>query len=170
MDQHQIIRFIKQYPRVDIRSALKDGIVQPEDIPDALTQAVFLRRMDVFDDLILNGADINARNRLGLNPLEVAIETLDSSVLKHVLEKSPLLNAVGPDGMPILHTSIDAEVEAALYDEDTEGRKAEPSAQLTSLLLQAGADKSLRNNRGETPLQVAERRGHSAAAHLLSGG
>jgi ankyrin repeat protein len=94
--------------------------------------------------------------------LRNAVENLD-------LDRARTLIAAGADvrdiepfgGWTLLHHSIDSEVEAAINTD------APLSVAMTRLLLDAGADPRVPDNRGETALDLAEKRGHTLAVALL---
>ena len=95
-------------------------------------------------------------------PLQFAISNLEADTARRLLENGANPNEVGElNGWTLLHFAIDAEVDQATQ------RQTLLSGELTCLLLDAGADASIRNRNGETPLEMARRRGHFVAARLL---
>lgn len=164
----QIRCLVQGFSLLQLRAALSDGIVTPDDLPEILGQAVFMKRVDVVDGLLDGGfIGVNVRNRNGLAPLEIAIETLDKQVVSHLLDKGAQMNGTGANGLTPLHAAIDTEVEAALCDRDRTGTNVAPASIISTLLLERGADKRARSIRGETPLDFARRRGHLTAAAIL---
>jgi ankyrin repeat protein len=97
-----------------------------------------------------------------LSPLGRAIDRLDADEVSRLLAQGADVNDVdSDDGWSSLHLAIDAEVDEATQAEtpltDT----------ITRMLLAAGADRTLRTAEGETPLDMARRRGHRLAESLL---
>lgn len=164
----QIKSFVEQFSLLRLKSAIEEKIATPDDLAEILVQAIILRRLDVLDAMLDGGlVDINVRNRVGLTLLEVAIETSDEKVISHILDKGANVNECGSTGLTPLHLAIDIEMEIALHQIDTTGKKVDPVAKVSALLLERGADKKAKCINGETPLEFAQERGHAAAVSLL---
>lgn len=168
MQFDQIKSFVEQFSLLRLKSAMEERTVTSDDFPEILVQAVILKRLDVLNAIVDGGfVGINARSRIGLTSLEVAIETLDEKVVFHLLEKGANVNECGGNGLTPLHTAIDIEMEAALYATDITGQKVDPVATISSLLIERGADRGARNIHGETPAEFAKTRGHLAVFAIL---
>lgn len=127
-----------------------------------------MKHFKVVDALIAGGfVNVDDRAGNGATPLEVAIETLDKETVAYLLAKGAQVNAAGPNGWTPLHAAIDAEVEAALYEQDMGKPTAAPVPTISSMLAEHGANRGAKNSWGETPLAMARKRGHLAAALLL---
>lgn len=113
----------------------KDGIFTI--IPDY--NSYIQKRLDIIDLLLKNGADINTQNAYGQNLLSIAIQCNQPTVLEHLLKKGIDVNAVNKAGVTAL-------MKAASSAEDTK---------MIKLLLQYGADKTLKDNKGKTASQYA---------------
>jgi len=102
--------------------------------------------------LLRNGADIEARDRLGITPLMVAcyMDLKKSDIANVFLAHGADVNAASKEGARPLHYVA------------SEGRDS-----LITRLLQAGADINAITCDGETPLDTAIRKQHSSTAQLL---
>lgn len=100
-----------------------------------------LKRNPALVSLLLeSGADINSQEGTsGKTPLHLAVELLDRSLLLHLLQHRPQVDAFMYNGCTPLHLAV--------------GRK---DAGLARLLCQAGADILQRNREGDTPQDLAE--------------
>lgn len=103
--------------------------------------------------LLRNHVDINARSALGKTPLHLAASKYHTGMLQELLKANPDLNAQDMQGNTPLH-------EAALADT--------VSFKTIKMLLAKGADPSIRNKDGLTPLQLAVQRRRMKMAELLS--
>ncbi|KAG8538722.1 hypothetical protein GDO81_022168 [Engystomops pustulosus] len=100
-----------------------------------------LKRNPALISLLLeSGADINSQEGTsGKTPLHLAVEMLDPSLLQHLLQHRPRVDAFMYNGCTPLHLAV--------------GRK---DAGLARILCQAGADILQRNREGDTPQDLAE--------------
>ncbi|KAM3930713.1 NF-kappa-B inhibitor epsilon [Leptodactylus fuscus] len=102
--------------------------------------ATLKRNQDLISLLLESGADINSQEGTsGKTPLHLAVEMLDRSLLLHLLQRRPKVDAFMYNGCTPLHLAV--------------GRK---DAGLARLLCQAGADILQRNREGDTPQDLAE--------------
>ncbi|XP_075060587.1 NF-kappa-B inhibitor epsilon [Mixophyes fleayi] len=102
--------------------------------------ATLKRNHDLISLLLESGANINCQEGTsGKTPLHLAVEMLDRSLLHHLLQHRPLVDAFMYNGCTPLHLAV--------------GRK---DAGLARLLCQAGADILQRNREGDTPQDLAE--------------
>lgn len=94
--------------------------------------------------------------------LQSAILNHQGEELRRLLENGGNPNEVDDrQGWTLLHFAIDTEVDYATQ------RQTLLSGELTCLLLNAGADVSIRDHSNETPIDMAQRRGHFVAERLL---
>ncbi|WAO83058.1 Hypothetical protein NCS54_00023800 [Fusarium falciforme] len=103
------------------------------------------------------GADINKREfRMGQTPLMSAI-VRDLDIAVRILDYGPDLNAVDNAGNGPLHYAV-SQYSKPLFDEpfveNEESKKSRRLHILLSALLEAGADPSLANEEGQTPLHM----------------
>ncbi|KAL2684689.1 hypothetical protein Neosp_005774 [[Neocosmospora] mangrovei] len=103
------------------------------------------------------GADINKREfRRGQTPLMSAI-VRDLDIAVHILDYGPDLNAADNAGNGPLHYAV-SQYGKPLFDapfvENDESKKSGRLHILLSALLEAGADPSLANEEGQTPLHL----------------
>ncbi len=113
-----------------------------------LMLALSLNRLEVVALLANAGADPFARDADGSTPMGLALSAGDDA-LRALFEKQP--NRADELGDSALHYA------AALGGEAG-----------AALLLSLGADPTVRNASGETPADVAKRRGHGSLAELLA--
>ncbi|MFI5692848.1 ankyrin repeat domain-containing protein [Kribbella sp. NPDC051586] len=114
----------------------------------ALHAAAFAYDVELARDLLARGADINARNRRGAEPLHAAAigvpgspnwnPTAQRAVIELLIESGADPNAAAAGGITPLHRAIRNRCSAAVEQ-----------------LLHAGADPSLPNNHGSTPTDLA---------------
>lgn len=103
--------------------------------------------------LLHKNVNINARNGLGKTPVHLAASRYHTGVLQELLKASPDLNAQDSEGNTPLH-------DAAMADT--------VSFKTIKMLLAKGADPSIRNKAGLTPLQIAVNRQKMKKAEILS--
>jgi ankyrin repeat protein len=135
---------------------------------DALTEAIIQGDLDEIRRHIRNGIEADARRHIGMSALELAIEHMQLEVARHLLEVGASVNSRDEAGQTPLHWAVDIEIEAAITQSDREGWRVPVTTACTSLLLQHGADPTLRNNLGESPVDWARRRHHFAAVALMT--
>jgi ankyrin repeat protein len=96
------------------------------------------------------------------SPIRVAVENFAFEVIEELLAAGADVNEQYPaDGFSLLHLAVDAEFDVGFHA----GRPL--TADMTTFLLEHGADPSARDRRGETPRDMAERLGYDAAADVL---
>lgn len=103
--------------------------------------------------LLSKNVDINARNALGKTPTHIAAGKWHTGLLEELLKYHPDLNVQDAEGNTPLH-------EAAMA--------GNVSFKTIKMLLVHGADPSIRNKAGLTPLQIAVNRHKIKAASALS--
>ncbi len=145
----------------------------------ALHRAAFANAIDVIDVLISRGADIDARDpRWQSTPLGWSVHTGQHRSAVRLAPVSRDVRSLAQSGRVERLAAVLAETPSlasqklhgadnpvalfCLPDDESQ------AAQITALLLQHGADKSVRNAKGQTPADVARFRGLDEAAQLLS--
>ena len=104
--------------------------------------------------LFQQGADPNVSTEIGFTALHAAVVYSRLDFVKFLLKKGVEVNSKsGNEGLTPLHFSIVAQ--------------QEPNTDIIIALLEAGADINARNNRGETPLQLAIETKQDKIADLL---
>lgn len=145
----------------------------------ALHRAAFASAINVIDVLLARGADIDARDpRWHSTPLGWSVHTG-----QHL--SATRLAPVSRDVRSLAHSGRVERLAAVLAETPSLANEAlrgvdnpvalfclpddeSQAAQIAALLLQHGADKTVRNKKGQTPAEVARFRGLDEAAQLLS--
>jgi ankyrin repeat protein len=119
----------------------------------ALHLAAFFNRPEIARDLIRHGADVAAvaKNAMKVTPLHSAAAAHSTELVRLFLEQGAPADAKQQGGWTALH-------EAAQIGD----------LQMVSDLIQHQADLLARSDDGKTPLQMAESKGHTEVAKLLS--
>ncbi len=115
--------------------------------------AAFFGQAEALDVLIAHGADVNspARNSLVVAPLHSALAGPQPDLARRLLAAGADANARQSGHAVPLHTTAYVGL-----------------LELTSLLLQHGADPTVANDQGRTPEAVARERGHTEVADVLA--
>jgi len=137
---------------------------------------------DVVVHLISNNADINAKNRFGRTPLDLAVANGHDEVIRSLIAGGANVNAQPERGVrPLImasyrgYTKI-AEIlvnSAADVNATSNGESALHRAaywghkDVAELLIARGAEVCAKDQRGRTPLQLAEKRNHTDIVDLL---
>ncbi|MFN2375243.1 MAG: ankyrin repeat domain-containing protein [Candidatus Binatia bacterium] len=139
----------------------------------ALLEAVTRDEVEIARLLVKAGADVNVSSAEGRTPIVVATSP---EMVEVLLAAGAVVGGQDTDGETALHHAASATNRAsAVYfstshrPEDVEWRRQAFARQTESLrqLLAAGADVSLRNRDGATPLHAAARAGNVPAIELL---
>ena len=103
-------------------------------------QSYVKKQFDIADLLLKNGADIHQKNKRGENLLFMAIKNDSPKVLEYLLKKGLDVNATDDMGNTPL-------MEAVSFTDNVE---------IIKMLLKYGADKTIRNNYGQTVAKRAQ--------------
>ena len=159
--------------------------------PTALVYAVADREMAFW--LLERGADLNKSDYLDITPLSIAVETAAPDLLQELLDhsgdvtrgevlqyaldrKTDVVTVLGmllDNGPPldaVMYESHHGSLQLNFFFErHTPLCKAAAigNAEALQLLLERGADPSVQNSKGRTPLQCAEKAGHKEIAEVL---
>jgi uncharacterized protein len=147
---------------------------------DDVLAAIYSKDVRRLNELTAAGADINSADEDGRTPLMHAVldSRPDPVFIRHLLGQGATPNAAdASQRWRALHFAVQAggvdvtrvllEAGAAVDAQDTFGNTPlwravmtpKPSTELVELLLLAGADPTLRNHHGISPLDLAETRG-----------
>ncbi len=159
--------------------------------PTALVYAVADREMVFW--LLERGADLNKNDHLDITPLSIAVETAAPDLLQELLDHSGdvtrgevLQYALDrkTDVVTVLGMLLEkgAPLDAVRYEDHAGSFQlnffferhtplckaaAIGNVEAVQLLLERGADPSVQNSKGRTPLQCAEKAGHKEIAAVL---
>ena len=165
-----------------------DEIVQPVAINLTLMNAVRTGTPEEVLELINNGADVNYRNQTLNTPLHLAAQHNNSETAKILLENGAEINAKNDNEETPLHLAIqpnrdNLEIIKTLlaYQPDVNvksrplgntalhfaaGLRNENNSEVCIELIKSGA-LNIKNNRGVTPLEIANRRGLTTVVNNL---
>lgn len=133
---------IKKGADVNIYAQSKDS---------ALNFAIIYGNMDIVKLLVENGADINtAHYKSNETPLLIAARSTSQNVLKYLIEKGANINAINSEGFTALMYSA-----TKGYNENAK------------ILLDNKADTKIKNNMGQTALNLADQNGNNDVVDLL---
>ncbi len=131
----------------------------PEELNEALREAIGDGNTDAVAEALEDGADVGHRFGIDSTVLHLAVRPDRVAVLPLLLEAGAEPNLVDEDGQSPLHTvSLHSTT-----DPDDEAFAADAIAQLVA----AGADVSVRDHRERTPLALATFRGNAVAVEAL---
>ena len=166
--QDEICRLLKRDNPDLVEQQIALGEVEQPDLTNLLVGAVFRNRPRIVEFLLSVGADINGRDISQTSSLEAAIEGSNPGMIRYLVEKGAHINSRNHHGMTPLLWAIDLEVECARTEGEEKAQTVAPSAVLTALLLQLGADPNQTSDKGESAEAFASRRGHRVAAEIIS--
>lgn len=139
-DDMYINDYAKMYPLDDINKKFLDGILDSEVTYEAL------------DELIANGADVNAKDGYGMTPLMHAVSTeFDSDTVRYLLEKGADVNEQDLKGNTALMHAIYSDRSLSFED----------------ILASEKADTGIKNNKGETVYDLASANGNPVYLEIL---
>ena len=103
-------------------------------------------------------------------PLHNAIEHLNEQELISLLQSGADPNQPDPSigGFRPLHLAVDIECEDACSRYDKGDHSARPVARLTRILIEAGANPNLPDEKGMTAKEIAKERAHKEALDAFS--
>jgi uncharacterized protein len=133
-----------------------------DDLGGALVHAADIGWVTGIELLLTAGADANWHPNGwsgGGFPLAQAIYWLHLTTIERLLDAGADIEALDHNGMTPLHHALYTEVDLAIKDP--------PTAEVTALLLERGADARARLPSGQNALELAEKLGHVVAAELL---
>ena len=131
----------------------------------SLFEAVTQGDKTMIELLLVNGADVNAKNNAGFTALHNAALNGDKYVVELLLNHGANVNAKTDSGLTPLHCVAQSSWQ---MDQPGAGKIVIRGARdLAQLLIDTGADVSAEDAAGITPLQDAERCGHTDLMDLL---
>ena len=144
--QLKVVKFLLDHgARVDVRPAGSPSLGRTPLLAAASTGQKAIAEL-----LLANGADIKARDNMGLGALHLAAEKGFLTVAELLIARGAEVNAVDNDGDTPLHSAA---------------RSGQP--EMESLLIKHGAEVNARDNRGRTALSLAAEGKHLEAVKVL---
>ena len=129
-------------------------------------------RLAVAEVIIKSGADLEARDHIGMTPLHWAVDRNDMAAVRLLIRAGARINSKDDDGRSPLHLAVTAGYESIasnLLDMGADPNAKTPSGwtplheavanartALCTMLLQAGADPAARDDSGMTPANLAK--------------
>ena len=113
---------------------------------------------DIITQLIDGGADVNYRGANGWNSLSWAVAEGNADAVEQLIDAGADVN-VKSESYNLKQTALIIATE--------EQRNSKPQYRIVSQLLAAGADATIANNQRNTPLDIAQARGHHTIVWLL---
>ena len=133
---------------------------------DQFVDAAFRGDIPNLMKLLAAGANLD-EDGTNWNPLHAAVENTNEAAVRFLLVAGADPNRTC-GGATALHHAIDIEIDSVNQRLQRTPRSEElPEPFITRLLLEHGANPSIRDSTGETPYDFAFRRGHLHAASLL---
>ncbi|KAL8999176.1 MAG: hypothetical protein Q9169_001955 [Polycauliona sp. 2 TL-2023] len=126
----------------------------PED-SGAIHSAARKGSIDILTLLIQRGQNVNSKNHYGSTPLLFAVDGGHNAAAKLLLQHGADINTRDKNGSTLMHSIV--------YSLN----RIEVQDSVNELLMDHGADPNISDNLGETPLFLAVRGGHNAAAEFL---
>ncbi len=138
----KVIEMISETPKL-INAQDKYGFT-------ALHNVMCEEQMETISFLITNGANLNIKNDQGISPIHLAC----------YVENAELLLNSGAD-----INQLDNQGNAPLHNQTSNG---EESQEVIEYLIAKGADKMLKNEDGQLPIDIAKMRSNTAIIELLN--
>lgn len=117
--------------------------------------------IEIVKMLIAAGANVNVKPEYKTNPMK-GTYPLQIAAIKGWTEMAELLLSAG--ARAVINEKDDAYHYTPLHHAAEQGNKA-----LVKVLLDNGADKEIKDDKGRTPLKIAEEKGHGEIIELLRG-
>lgn len=138
------------------------AVITQDDLANALSAAVMRGDLAIVKVLLAHSANPNCQPSEHLPALHCAIEQQDKNSIRLLVEYGADVNLPTENGFTPLHLAVDIEGDSAWQRGET------PSVELTTLLLELGANPKAKDSSGKTPLNIAEQYQHSRAIELLA--
>jgi len=133
-----------------------------EDLNRMLYLAVVQNRAELIAVLVRHGADIKVRDQqTGWPLLHAAVENLNEDSIRELVRMGVSLDSLDPQGASALHLAVDAQADS----EQQTGIATQFT--ISDLLLELGADPSVKDAAGKTPGDWAREAGYTDFGKLL---
>lgn len=171
------IKFLVEELGADVNKADRDQITP-------LMEAAASENINVVSYLVSKNADVNALNKLGADPLTIALASGEAALARILLQNGSnpnlkwnkmnlthLMNAARNGHLEVLKLLLDYSAE--INAQDDKGNTAlhyatsEGFSRIVKTLVSEGANKDLKNIKGETPLDIAISSDHKEIADAL---
>ena len=120
---------------------------------DEFLQAIFEGSVSEVEQYLASGRDPNMRDLNNRTALQLAVESGSLVVLRMLLAHGASVNAVGFNGYTALHIAVHNSIDEIVQSGAQSG---EEKTEILVCLLEAGAETTLTDRSGETPIGVAE--------------
>lgn len=153
---------VKSGNRDEILAALRSAeTIDQAELFAALETSILRRDHSLVEVMLRFGADPNYIPIDAWPALHTAVECRQHEIIKVLVGHGANVNIRDQSGSTPLHVAVDLESDSAWQSEET------PKTDLTSLLLELGADPRIENNAGKTALDVANEYGNEVVRSLL---
>ncbi len=134
-------------------------------LQDQLTHAIWKGDVTLVCTLLARGASPNEVDLRGWTPLMQAAEMENTEIIEVLLSNGGDPNLAGYEGTTPLHVAVDIAIDGTIQ---TGGSPGDEPVSIIQRLLAAGANIESRDQRGETPLDLARAyRSNTVIATLL---
>lgn len=145
----------------DVEALLARETQPQRELDVSLATAAFNENLELVRLLLNHGANPNPSTDVAFSAIFCAIEQHNVPIIEYLLQHGADVNANSGNGWTPLHAAVDIEGDGALQ------RHREPTAAVTGLLLNYGADPTREDSSGRTALDIAKHYEHQAAIRVL---
>jgi ankyrin repeat protein len=119
----------------------------------SLNHAIWEGDFDKVRAIVENGVDLDVLGSNGHTPLMQSAEMEDLEITKYLIQAGAKINFPGHEGATPLHIAVDISIDGIIQNGGSPG---DEPLEMINFLLSKGADKDLKNSKGESALNWAE--------------